>query len=324
MRIFPLFLFTCILGYFCTPLLLSALSKIPSTDATALTPDWKCMVHSQTAYFWPNFVTHLIMIHGAVSNGILPCSAIVFNPPAWSLSLEWQFYLVAPLAIIATRKLPIALITIAALTALYISYEFHVFGSFEQRSLLFAATPFFAIGIVSRIVYPKLAGSLRNPAIVLALLGMESPLGWQMAPFVVWGCIYVVLITDRRNLRPLDDTVIAVVSYILESRAALFIGRRSYSIYLCHVPLLCGIFYLLTSVNDRLSHSVEFASLLVTVVPIVFLVSCILYLAIERPGIIVGNIVVKPKVIRITATIRSSSIIGLSKQASHLNSHSPG
>ena len=51
-------------------------------------------------------LAHLFMMHGAVPNDVLPHSEYAFNMPAWSISLEWQFYLVAPLFIFVLLKQP--------------------------------------------------------------------------------------------------------------------------------------------------------------------------------------------------------------------------
>jgi peptidoglycan/LPS O-acetylase OafA/YrhL len=287
MRIFPLFAVTCVIGYICLPFLLAALSRLPWRDATFTFE----AVHSQTVYFWPNFLAHLTMMHGAISNNVLPRSQVVFNGPAWSLSLEWQFYLVAPLAVVAARRLSVALIAIGILTALCIAYDFGAFGSFDKRSLLFASAPFFAVGIASRIAYPKLARSLRNPAIVFALLIAQIPLGWGSAPFVIWGCVYAMLITDRKNLLPLDEAAMKIASLMLEGRFSRFMGTRSYSIYLCHMPVISLMLYALTSVFVDLSKTEVFLALLVTVPPVTFAFSCILYLTVEKPGVVLGNLI---------------------------------
>jgi peptidoglycan/LPS O-acetylase OafA/YrhL len=289
MRIFPLFAVTSVIGYFSLPVLVEASSRLPWKAAPWFASHAEA-VQSQKAYFWPNFLAHLTMLYGAISENILPRSAVVFNSPAWSLSLEWQFYLVAPLALVAARRLSVAIATVTVLTALCIAYDFGAFGRFELPSLLFASAPLFAVGIASRIAYPKLVGSLRNPAIVLALLVAQIPLGWDAAPFLIWGCVYATLITDRQRLLPVDNAAMKIVSLILESRFSMFMGTRSYSIYLCHMPVISLMLYGLASLFVDPSKTGAFLALLVTVAPLTLAFTCILYLTVEKPGVVLGTL----------------------------------
>jgi peptidoglycan/LPS O-acetylase OafA/YrhL len=289
MRIFPLFAVTCVSGYLSLPLFVEASSRLPWCD-TSYFASHSDALHSQTVFFWPNFFSHLTMLHGAISENVVPRSAIVFNGPAWSLSLEWQFYLVAPLVVFAATRLSVAVATITIFALLCVAYDFGAFGRFMMPSLLFASAPFFAIGIACRIAYPRLVGSLRNPAIVLALLVALIPLGWEAAPFWIWGCVYVTLIANRRLLLPIDEASLKIVSTMLESRFSIFMGTRSYSIYLCHITVMSVVLYVLTYLFVHTSKIEVFLSLFVIVTPLTFALACILYLTIERPGIVLGNL----------------------------------
>ncbi|MGO4175987.1 acyltransferase family protein, partial [Bosea sp. TAF32] len=95
-RIFPLFAVTCFFGFFTSELLASALSAPGFGD-----PEFARVVNevasSDRAHLPMHVFSHLFMMHGAISNNILSYSEYAFNMPAWSISLEWQFYLVAPL-----------------------------------------------------------------------------------------------------------------------------------------------------------------------------------------------------------------------------------
>lgn len=236
MRIFPLFIVTCIIGYFTTPLFVEATSKLPWRSDVWF---WvhEQTVEQQTVNLWPHAIAHLSMLHGAISSNVLPWSSLMFNSPAWSLSLEWQFYLVAPFCLLATRK------TLWAITALVVTIALYLlgdhFGRFEVRSLLFLAGPFFAAGIAARIFL---------------------------------------------SYRQLPST-----GALFEGRIATFMGTRSYSIYLSHMPVVGVALFALTSVTNWESHYALFAAL-ACIVPISTLaLSCVLYELVEKPGIALGR-----------------------------------
>jgi peptidoglycan/LPS O-acetylase OafA/YrhL len=288
MRIFPLFAVMCAVGYFATPLLVSASTKLPGSDAYWF-KEHAGYVQSQFAYFWPNVLAHLTMMHGAISDNILPDSALTFNSAAWSLSVEWQFYLMAPLILLAARNTLTALWALSVMGLLSVAYNFGVFGSFALPSILFAAAPFFAVGIVSRIAYAKLAGSMRCPAIALALLIALMPLSSALVPLLIWGCVYVVLIGDR-EVTSADKIAVQIVNGLLENRVGTFLGARSYSVYLCHMPVIGVVLYLLSALLVDPSRAILFFVLLACVTPLTLGFAYLLYVAIEQPGIALGNL----------------------------------
>jgi peptidoglycan/LPS O-acetylase OafA/YrhL len=98
LRIYPLYICCLALGVFATYLHLVAFadhpwgSYVPQAD----------IVNQEIAGFqgWAlgwHVLAHLTMLHGLISNNVLPVSQYMFLGPAWSLSLEWQFYMLAPL-----------------------------------------------------------------------------------------------------------------------------------------------------------------------------------------------------------------------------------
>ena len=54
-------------------------------------------VHAWWAHWTWNTLLHGTLLHGLVPDRVLPRASEAFLDPAWSISLEWQFYLVAPL-----------------------------------------------------------------------------------------------------------------------------------------------------------------------------------------------------------------------------------
>lgn len=54
---------------------------------------------SETRAFWAHLAAHLTLLHGVIPSSVLPWSQFAFVGPGWSISLEWQLYLVAPLLV---------------------------------------------------------------------------------------------------------------------------------------------------------------------------------------------------------------------------------
>jgi peptidoglycan/LPS O-acetylase OafA/YrhL len=87
MRLFPAFI-VC---------LAIALLVRPFTSGTA--PSELIREASENRFFWWHLGAHASLIHGLVPTAWLPLSQLAFLPPGWSISLEFQLYLVAPLVL---------------------------------------------------------------------------------------------------------------------------------------------------------------------------------------------------------------------------------
>jgi peptidoglycan/LPS O-acetylase OafA/YrhL len=87
MRLFPAFI-VC---------LAIALLVRPFTFGTA--PSELLREASEDRYFWWHLGAHASLIHGLLPTAWLPQSQLAFLPPGWSISLEFQLYLVAPLVL---------------------------------------------------------------------------------------------------------------------------------------------------------------------------------------------------------------------------------
>ena len=97
MRLFPVFAITCAVGYFASTFYAATLSRVSwAGDPNFLLLGLKAVASSEHQFFWSHLFAHLTMLHGMISSDLLPFSLFAFNVPAWSVSLEWQFYLIAP------------------------------------------------------------------------------------------------------------------------------------------------------------------------------------------------------------------------------------
>jgi peptidoglycan/LPS O-acetylase OafA/YrhL len=281
MRLFPLFVVTCIGGYFAYELQIRLLAYgFDDQEFASLLTN---IAASADMYFWQHVLAHLTMLHSAINNHLLPFSYFVFNMPAWSLSLEWQFYLVAPLVVIATVRRPFLVPLIAALVALASLWLFKKgwFGNFDTPGLLPAMAGYFAVGIASRLIYPMFAGK-KIENVNAALASVVILYMFVGKPLVLWLIVY-----SGFTFHLLGNRIIAQgYRLALESRIATYFGARSYSIYLCHFPLIIaceGLWIALFSTPPGA------LILLAMTIPTTMAISEILYRTVELPGIKLGS-----------------------------------
>jgi peptidoglycan/LPS O-acetylase OafA/YrhL len=285
MRIFPLFAVTCIVGYYTDPLYEAAVSAAPWVDDQGflLPQTLKTLVQSEREFFWAHAVAHLTMLHGAISSNLLPLSLYAFNGPGWSLSLEWQFYLIAPAVIMMARDRSKLIWLCLIVLLLEITFEHGLFGKFEQPSFLPGAGRFFALGIASRLSYPMLAGKLRYPLTILLIALMMVPLSEQLLPYIVWLIVMVGLSLDEEK-----SLFTRAYRCLLESRAATYFGARSYSVYLSHFSATAICLRLWLWLFPSATKLATLFGLTAMMIPVVMIASELLYRGIELPGIALG------------------------------------
>ena len=291
MRIFPLFAVTSVIGYFACDLQVFTLTHV----AYAVDPNFDFVLlvggiaSSDHRNLWLHILAHLTMLHGAISDDVLPFSAYAFNIPAWSISLEWQFYLLAPfiLMVVMRRRLLVpAAIMLAAAEA---AYRAGLFGHFYQPSFLLAASTYFAIGIACRLVYPLAAAStsyaLGIGAVIIILLLPIA--GVPEACVLLWMLVYVGLIVGREGA---PDSLYARLHRTLwENPILLYFGSRSYSIYLAHIPAISLCHFVWMRMKPMAGPMETFVGLSMMTVPVLMAAAELLYRGVERPGIELGT-----------------------------------
>jgi peptidoglycan/LPS O-acetylase OafA/YrhL len=185
---------------------------------------------------WPNgwlseVAAHLTMTHGIFPDAIWPHVWVSFLGAGWSLSTEWQFYLLALLAAGRSRRLWWGLLALAvAGTAWRLTmpapWQF-------SRAFLPNKAHFFALGVASLPVVRRDIGALRNYLLVLviglAICATEGGIG-KILPPVVWTfCLAVQMRPDLPGLQQANS--------VLCSAIAKYLGAISYCLYLVNEPI---------------------------------------------------------------------------------------
>lgn len=179
---------------------------------------WEIFAPALPAPLWLHMLAHLSLLHGAIPDRMLPYGWMSILGPAWSLSTEWQFYLLMGLVPLrCLNSLPLALLGLGFLyLALPLSGEF-------SRAFLPNQACWFALGIASRNWLKTSRPGLF--LICLAGIGVQSLLTAPEA--IVTALLWAGLVL----LKQLGK------GQILTAKPLLYLGAISYPLYLINEPV---------------------------------------------------------------------------------------
>ncbi len=152
---------------------------------------------SERAHPAAHLLAHLSLLNGLFPTNVLRDSSVTFLPPAWSISVEWQYYLLAPLIVRLACSAP----GILGLTA--VAWLGHRFArGWENPLLAFVPPllPFFLIGVASYHAFAAFcaSGARRSPQYLIgiaAFLGGAVLVSWHSVTLAIWslafGCLFV-------------------------------------------------------------------------------------------------------------------------------------
>jgi peptidoglycan/LPS O-acetylase OafA/YrhL len=244
LRIYPAYLVALIFAILVSPLRFEAILGDPYAGSSL-----KAYILAEQGQYNENLMSHLLahltLFHGALPNNILPASDYMFLAPAWSLSLEWQFYLIAPLSIWALCTFPATTVSLTLLS--FLGYKLLLASSFLTPSFLLGAGLLFLLGMATRFWLPSASRQKDYPYI--AVLGFFGLVLYHKDLVVLW----VWLATVAYLLQ--DKKWAAVDSPIAQAA-----GMRSYAVYIVHYPVLAVVLFV-TSARLHLSGAALLTSL---------------------------------------------------------------
>lgn len=227
-RLFPVYFVLLILSALTLPFQANGLASSivgPEMHHNALRLE---VIEIAQADFWRHFLLHLSMLHGVVPDSYMHQVDSTFLTPAWSLSLEWQFYLIAPAIMWMIRRSErwhwLALIgAVLYLASLLPGYK-------AVSSFLPFQAHFFAFGIASYFFWKFSEYSVVRKALpwILVLFFIDQFLRGNLGS-LVWAIVFASLVKVGPSI------LTHSVRDLLNTPLLQHLGKQSYPLYLCHM-----------------------------------------------------------------------------------------
>jgi len=288
-RIFPAYVF-----FFACAVLLSGVVFFPALQPTAYMTGqakyWHDAVADNWQTAWWNIPLHLSLLQGLVPDAVMGDYARnAFLLPSWSITLEWQFYLIAPVifmfAVRERKRGTGRVVLLAILTVLIFAGHRFDWG----KSFLLYHTEYFIVGAASYFAYRKLHQLLFaadsvfpvTVALVVAfyLVGLRNH---ALIPLCLWGAFFALLIEPPGSLS-------SRLLPLFTNPIAQYLGRISFSIYLAHWLVIILVQAALVRWLPNLSRPIHFWVLLLIALPATIAIAALAYRYIESPGMEIGK-----------------------------------
>ena len=228
-----------------------------------------------------------LMLHGVVPESWFVNIAGSYLGPAWSISTEWQFYLVAPflLALGSSRIIGPFGWAVGIIGGYLLSRKF------DNVAFVGHFAHLFFIGSVGARAYQSISANVSeehasrlrmslSAAIIISVVAAQS------LPLAIWfACLWSVL-GERVGHQ---DWFGRVVSWALSRRFLRFLGKISYSTYLIHLMAIHGAIVICARSGVELRGWPFFWRLTALVFPATLVLSAASYEWIEKPFIQLGR-----------------------------------
>ncbi|TDQ12008.1 acyltransferase family protein [Pedobacter metabolipauper] len=231
--------------------------------------------------YLPHYLANITYTHAIIYNEWSP-----FNPPTWTLEIEVQFYILAPLLAyfffyikdkIVRRMINVAFIVILVLVQQYFKfylnpYSFSILGHLH----------YFLAGFILADLYLCEWNDLKKNTwydlvAVLALSSLIYSWSWSyelISRFAVLISLFIFFIAAFKG---------NFVNRFITNKWIMSIGGMCYTIYLIHLPFSEFFIRLTKNISFTNNYTVNLLLQLMLFIPVVLLLSSIFFLLFEKP-----------------------------------------
>jgi peptidoglycan/LPS O-acetylase OafA/YrhL len=222
----------------------------------------------------------LTLLFGGLPKKILPGASVTLLPPAWSISLEWQYYLVAPLlAWMICQRSGLLLLGLVGCGGF-------VYSKVWNDGFLPAKLPLFLVGIGSFHLYLWASRQKKIPNFTFALIAVfvaVMTVCWHWIALGIWTLVLGCLFVGHQDIHDGWTRCLVSLRRTLLCPLLQSLGKISYPLYLVHWPL---IIFLLAGLLHWQPHITPAKALLIMLflgLPLILSTAWLLHKLVEAP-----------------------------------------
>lgn len=228
----------------------------------------------------PYVIAHLMMMHGVIPSEILPNSPVALIGTAWSISTEWQFYLIAPLVVgLLIKKHYYTFSMLIIISFLISGSKYSILGysfTFPRGAFLPNLLWYFMIGVGSYFCISALRTITISTGTLFCIVAATF-LVTKSYPLTLWVFLFIGLTSSP-----------AAINWLAHPWL-IWLGDRSYSIYLTHMIVLMMVRSYFVNPHFEQGTIEYLIALSALTVPLTILVSAATYRWVELPAIRFGK-----------------------------------
>lgn len=246
-----------------------------------------------------NLFTHL-----SFTFGFLPYFSARTAIPDWSIGLEMQYYAIFPFIMLLIMKFGYirssVVLMASCVVASYIAPDY--FSAFPRPSMILFKLPLFIAGM---LIYKSVSENKRHYILIALLAPLFS---WFIGYFISRGLvvieIFIILGLAGLLMKHEDKSIVNRFAkagrWFLSARLSRFLGEVSYSVYLLHLMIVIPTIGVLVQYSwfTELSPVLRFLLVAVSVLPVTYALSTLLYKYVEEKGISLGRKFIKSKSVK--------------------------